>query len=275
MALNFMKAGQAKAAAAAANQTTAAGINSQAASPKSAPIGFLKKGKAAKQAFENEEAKAEMAKQEAGRMWRYMMKDGTDKRITFLDGELDEDGMLDIGIFYEHTIRINGGWTNFICTAETDTSQPCPICESGDRPSYVGVMTVIDHSDHTIQKGPNAGKVIKNQRKLFVCKRNTIKQLTKLAAKRGGLAGCTFDVSRTGDKEPSVGNQFDFVEKFDSYEEIATKYGLTLDDVQPANYQEELKYRTPEELIELGVGKAVKSALGAKSASTGQLADHL
>jgi hypothetical protein len=263
-----MKTGQSK--------KTATHSTPQTASPKSsAPIGFLKKGQVAKEAFENEEAKAEMAKQEAGRMWRYMMKDGTDKRITFLDGDLNEDGMLDITYFYEHTVRINGGWSNFICTADTDTSQPCPICESGDRPSFVGVMTVIDHSEHTIQKGPNAGKVIKNQRKLFVCKRNTIKQLTKIAAKRGGLAGCTFDVSRTGDKEPSVGNQFDFVEKFESYDDIAAKYGLKLEDVQPAEYAEELKYRTPEELVELGVGKAVKSALGTKSAGTGQLADHL
>ena len=53
-----------------------------------------------------------------------------------------------------------------------------------------------------MQKGPNKGKVIKNTRKLFIAKNQTIKMLTKLAAKRGGLQGCTFDVARTGDKEP-------------------------------------------------------------------------
>ncbi|CAA2141444.1 hypothetical protein [Hyphomicrobium sp. ghe19] len=267
MALSFVKAGASKSAAASVPQS---GFKKP-----STPVGFLKKGAAAKEAFSNEEAKAEMAKAELGKMWRFRMQDGQDRRITFLDGDLDAEGMLDVNMFYEHTIRINGNWQNFICTAETDTSQPCPLCESGDRPSFVAVMTVIDHSEHTIEKGPNAGKVIKNQRRLFVCKRNTIKQLTKLAAKRGGLAGCTFDVSRTGEKEPAVGNQFDFVEKFESYDEIAAKYGLELDDVQPANYAEELKYRSPEELIELGVGKAIKSAIGAKSSSTGKLADHL
>ena len=46
-------------------------------------------------------------------------------------------------------------------------------------------------------------------------------------------------------------------QKFSSYEEIAGKYGLQLEEVQPANYAEEIRYRTPEELIELGVGKAL------------------
>jgi hypothetical protein len=46
-------------------------------------------------------------------------------------------------MFYEHRVRLNGEWENYICTAEADQSQPCPICEGGDRPSLVGVMTVI------------------------------------------------------------------------------------------------------------------------------------
>lgn len=266
MALSFHKAGAAKAAAS---------VPQTATKKAAAPLNFLKKGAAAKDAFQQEEAKAEMAKAEAGKMWRFFLKDGEDGQITFLDGDLNEEGMLDINMFHEHRVRINGAWQNFICTAEADTSQPCPICESGDRPSFVGVMTVIDHRSHTIQNGPNAGKVIKNIRRLFVAKRNSMKQLAKLAAKRGGLAGCTFDVSRSGEKEPAVGNQFDFVEKFESFEDIAAKFGLEMDAVMPANYAEELKYRSPEELIDLGVGKAVKSALGTKSEATGKLADHL
>lgn len=268
MALSFHKTAASKAAA-SVPQTALKKAPSQ-------PMSFLKKGTAAKEAFQQEEAKAELAKAEAGKMWRFFLKDGEDGQITFLDGDLGEDGLLDVNMFHEHRIRINGTWQNFICTAEADTSQPCPICESGDRPSFVGIMTVIDHRTHTIQSGPNAGKQIKNIRRLFVAKRNTIKQLAKIAAKRdGSLAGCTFDVSRTGDKEPAVGNQFDFVEKFESFEDIAAKFGLEMDAVMPANYAEELKYRSPEELIDLGVGKAVKSALGAKSETAGKLADHL
>lgn len=207
-------------------------------------------------------------------MWRFWMPDGEDRQITFLDGELDEEGMLDIFMFYEHTVRMNGNWEHFVCTGDVDQSQPCPICAAGERPSFVGVMTVIDHSQHTVKKGQNAGKVIANTRKLFVAKQGTIRQLTKLAVKRGGLAGCTFDVSRTGDKEPAVGNQFDFVQKFASYEEIAQKYGLKIEEVQPANYEEEIRYRTPAELVELGVGKTL-SGPGLSQGASSNLKDEL
>ena len=229
--------------------------------------GWLKRGAAAKQALAHEEAQAEMRKQEQGKLWRFWMPEGADRQITFLDGALDEDGLLDIYMFYEHTLRVNGSWENFVCTADVDQTQPCPICEKGERASFVGVMTVIDHSEHTVKKGPNAGKVIANTRKLFVAKQGTIRLLTKIAAKRGGLAGCTFDVSRMGDKEPGVGNQFDFVHKFGSYEEIAAQFDLSVEDVQPADYAEEIRYRTPEELIELGIGKALGGVGFEKTAS--------
>ncbi|MBY0560032.1 hypothetical protein [Hyphomicrobium sp.] len=238
-------------------------------------LSFLKTGQSAREALTQEEAKAELAKQEQGKLWRFWMPDGEDRRVTFLDGEMSDDGLLDVPMFYQHTIRINGNWESFVCTADADTSQPCPLCESGDKPSLVGVMTVIDHSEHKVKNGPNAGAIIKNTRKLFLAKRNTIKQLTKLAAKRDGLAGCTFDVSRTDDKQPSVGNQFDFVEKFESYDDIADKYGLKIEDAQPADYTQEIRYRKPEELIELGVGKAVKSALGTKKVSSAAISDEL
>jgi len=252
MALKFTKK-----AAPAVSKTDEAEETTKNTAGNGMKLSFIKKGAAAKKAIAEEEAKAEMRKQEAGRMWRFRLRPGEDGQITFLDGELDEDGMLDICYVHQHTVRVNGNWENFICTADVDQTQPCPICESGDRPSFVGLMTVIDHSEYTIEKGANAGKKVANQRKLFVAKQGTLKLLTKLAAKRGGLAGCAFDVSRTGDKEPSVGNQFDFIQKFDSYEEIAEELGLKLEEVQPANYEEELKYRSPEELIELGVGKAL------------------
>jgi hypothetical protein len=135
------------------------------------------------------------------------------------------------------------------------------------------LLTVIDHREHKIKNGPNAGKIISNRRKLFVAKRNTIKLLTKIAVKRGGLTGCTFDVSRTDDKKPAVGDVFDFTHKFESLKEIADKYGLKLEDVQPADYGSEIKFRSPEELIALGVGKTFGGS--SKGASAGSLKDEL
>lgn len=224
-------------------------------SPKKSGLTFMKSGAAAKEAVKAEEARRELAKAEAGKLWRFWCPPEAERNITFLDGNLDDDGMLDILMFREHSVNLNGERKTFVCTAEADQTQPCPICEKGDTASLVGVMTIIDHTSHTIKKGPNAGKTISNTRKLFVAKLNTLKYLQKLAVKRGGLAGCTFDVSRTSDKDAAVGDKFDFVSK-STIKEIMAKYDLKAEDVAPADYEAEVRYHTPEELIELGVGKA-------------------
>ena len=255
LGLSFAKKA-APAASATAQASTTQAKPAEAEKPAAAKVIWMKKGADAKKAFAHEETKAEERKAEQGKMWRFFVTPDRDAKITFLDGKLDAEGMLDVMVYYEHRIRINGEWHNYVCTGEVDQSQPCPICEKGDKPAFVGVMTVIDHTVHTIKNGPNAGKTIANTRKLFVAKRTTIKALTKLAVKRGGLAGCSFDVSRSGDKTPAVGETFDFTEKFTKLQAIADKYDLKLEDVQPANYEDEISYRTPEQLIELGVGKA-------------------
>lgn len=247
MALSFAKK--------AAGSTASAASTTPKSSKAPKPLGWMKRGSEAKEALAQEEARVELAKQGKG-MYRFWMPEDSDRKITFLDGDLDEDGVLDVLAYYEHTLRVNGQFEQFVCTADADTTQPCPLCEAGDKPSLVHVLTVIDHTPYTIKSGPNAGKTVKDTRKLFVAKRNTIQLLTKIATKRGGLAGCTFDVSRIGDKSPGVGTQFDFVEKFESYEDIAEKYGLKLEEVAPANYEDEIRYLSPEELISLGLGKA-------------------
>jgi hypothetical protein len=257
----------------------ASGTTSQAAAAtggKPAPA-WMKKGSAAKAAIQHEAAKAEERKAEQGKLWRFYVKPEQTGQITFLDGDLDKDGDLDILFFYEHRIRINGDWENFACTAENDQSQPCPICETGDKPSLVGVMTVIDHTAHKIQKGPNAGKVIKNTRKLFVAKMPTIDLLRKLANKPGrmGLRGCTFDVMRGDERTAAVGSSFDFVQKFETVAQIMAKYELKAEDVAIADYGEEIRYRTPEELIALGVGKAVTGPGTSSGAASKALADQL
>lgn len=271
----------AKSSGGAASSAGAATLSKPKQEPAAKPSGgggvsFLKRGNAAKQEQTKVEAAAEMRKAEQGKLWRFWMPDGADRRITFLDGDLDSDGMLDINMLYEHGVRLNGNIENFVCTADIDQTQPCPICEKGEYNSFVGVLTIIDHTEHTIKKGAKAGQKVKNTKKLFVAKQATLKQLTKLAQKRGGLAGCTFDVSRTGDREPGVGNQFDFHEKYDSYEEMAQAFGMNVEDLQPANYEEELRYRTPEELVELGVGKAAsKSGFGYEKGVSSNLKDEL
>lgn len=233
MALKLNKPGQ-----------SASATHTSAPAAKSGGLSFVKRGKAAQEAFAKEEHKSEQASK--GQVFRFWVPKDKDASITFLDGDLT-DGVLDISFIYEHNINMNGKWGNFfICTQD---EEPCPICEGGNNPSYVGVMTVIDHSEYVSKKD---GQVKKDNIKLFVAKRDTIKQLQKLAAKRGGLRGCRFDVSRTGDKSPSVGNTFDFTEKLTDAQ-LSAKYG---DKAKPVDYETLLAgmYLPAKELRKLGFG---------------------
>lgn len=212
-------------------------------------MSFLKTGKDAKQAQVEATAKAEAAKAEAGKLWRFRIPEGDDddRTITFLDGSLDEEGTLEAPMWHEHTLQLGGKWKNVPCTSH---EEPCPICANGDNPALVAGFTIIDHTPFTIQNGPNAGKTVTHSRKLFVAKRTTYAQLQKLASKQGGLAGTTWEVSRNGDKSPACGNMFQFVDK-KSLSELKKEFGGEI--AEPADFAEEITYYTRAELIQQGV----------------------
>lgn len=228
---------------------------------------FIKKGAESAQLAQKAEAEAELKKSEQGKLWRFYLKQIAggkyeEARITFVDGDLSPEGYLLPPRWYEHTMNLNGNWTNFVCPEKTNpgTGEVCPLCLSGDRASIVAGFTIIDHRKFKSQKGTEYSDV----RKLFIAKPGTVEMLNKLAVKRGGLAGCTFDVSRTGDKSPSVGNMFDFCEKR-PIEELQQTYLWEVVDPKtnakskvtyfiPAVYEEETVYRTSEELRKMGLG---------------------
>jgi hypothetical protein len=213
---------------------------------------WMKKGANAKTAVAQAEAKVEAAKAEAGKLWRFWMPADSERMVTFLDGGIDDEGMLDIPVWNEHRVKVNGDWESFVCVAE---EEPCPGCESGDhRAGLVGALTILDHTPYTIKSGPNAGKTKQDSRKLFVPTRQTMKILTSLAKKLpGGLAGRSFTVMRTGDKEPGVGNQFMWDNgPARSPQELAALYSLKAEECMPADYSHEITHRTAEELGELG-----------------------
>lgn len=214
---------------------------------KSAGLSFIKKGAAAVQTMAQEDVKAEARSKD--NVFGFWLPNGGAAAATFLDGELKE-GMLDIPFFHQHSVFMNGSYNNhFICTVD---EEPCPICEGGDNASFVGVLTVIDHSEYTSKKD---GKVYKDNIRKFVAKRNTIKTLLTMAKKRGGLAGCTFDISRTGDKEPGVGNVFDFTEKRD-LKALKALYETKDRLIAPLDYNKMLAsmYHSAADLRKLGFG---------------------
>lgn len=228
-------------------------------------VTFLKRGSDSVKLQEQEKAQQELRKASFGRLWRWFLKEGEEGKLTFVDGQLDSQGFLVPPRVYEHTVMHNGKWTNFVCPEKSDPSLgfKCPICAGGDQPSLVSFFTVIDHRVFVSKKD---GKTVTNTRKLLVAKPQSMEMLAKMAIKRDGLAGCTFDVSRNGNKSPNIGNVFDFTEKR-SIEECQKLYVEQIQDEKtkkietrslfvPADYDNEIECLTPEELIMLGFGNS-------------------
>lgn len=216
---------------------------------------FLKTGKERAAAFKAEEARDKAREEERGKARRFFIhadKIDKDFLITFIDGDLDDDGILDTPTFREHSMKLNGKWTTFV-SCEDD--EPDPLQEQGKEPYFAQIFTIIDHDGYVDREG----KEHINIKRPFVAKKKTIKQLQKIATKRGGLAGCTFTVSRTSDKDPNVGNNFDFEKKregktlikFFMSEGMSKKEAM--EAVEPFNYEEVLTYHSADELIDMGV----------------------
>ncbi len=219
---------------------------------------FLKRGSDAQEHLAQAEAKDELRKSQQGKIRRFFITDknlGDDFRITFLDGDLTPDkGMLDVPIWDEHTLTWQGSMQHFVAPDPADG--PDPIEEfTGKSAATVFGLTIIDHTGYTDRKG----KVWNNQRRLFVGKRRTLNQLVKIAQKRGGLVGCTFDISRSSGDVASVGDMFEFVEK-NALEDLAAEYGE--ETCTPADWEEELQAYSADELREMGFGAKAGSKVG-------------
>lgn len=240
-------------------------------------IKFLRTGAESAKLAQQDAVETEQRRAEQGKMWRFWLSDGEDARITFVDGELGPDGVLTPPRFYEHTIEVAGqkARQNFVCPEKTnpDSGEKCPLCEQGDRPSLVALFTVIDHR----QGKRRDGTVYKDTVKILAAKPTTFEMLNKLAIKRGGLAGSTFDVSRSGDKSAAVGSNFDHIEKH-TVEELQKKYIRDVKDpksgkiskemfFKPANYEEEIVYRDEDTLRQMGFGKGVTTGKAPVKAS--------
>ena len=104
-------------------------------------MSFLKKGKDARKEAKVVDAQRKQ-REEENKVFRFFVKRGTERRITFLDGELDEDGELSMTMYYEHNLYMNGNWRNFfVCTGNEE--EPCPICEEGKMPAMVAARMQI------------------------------------------------------------------------------------------------------------------------------------
>lgn len=232
-------------------------------------VSFLKKGSESAALAQKEAVIAQARKDGYGKLWRFYLKTGESAKITFVDGDLDKDGNLTPVRFYEHNLYMNQEWNNFfLCPEQSnpDSGEKCPICASGDSPKLVALFTVIDHRVAKSKKDPT--KEFKDQKRLLAATPSTFEMFQKLAIKREGLAGVTFDVSRNNDKQsPSVGSLFDF-DKKTPVEELKKLYTRSVTNPQTnvtsietiftvADYDAEITVRTGAELAKMGLGKPV------------------
>ena len=218
---------------------------------------WMMRGKAAHEAYARDAAEQEVRREAQRRLHRFRIDVNEPARITFLDGALDEDGLLAVPSLYEHSVQLAGRWATFVCVG--GGAEPCPICDSGRPPALVAAFTVIDHRPYTIRRGPKAGSVVVDQRKLFVAKKSTLAKLQFKASTLQGIDGVTMAVTRldTGDGlSPGVGTEFEFVERT-PLDVLAERYGA---EGVPANYEQEFPYLPAARLIALGLGRAPTAA---------------
>jgi hypothetical protein len=166
---------------------------------------------------------------------RFWLRVGEEAVIVFVD---------DTGFYAKtHQLNIAGSWNNFVtCTADF---QPCPVCNSGDRPSLIGYYTVIDTREIQFKDGTRA----KNRRVLFPAKNVAINMIADLKKKYNSLIGLAVKVKRYGQKSPNCGDYFEVI----SDKRIALK-SLGADADVVYNYEKILAPPTPEELDTLGFG---------------------
>jgi len=225
---------------------------------------WMLRGKAAHDAYARDAAEQEVRREAQRRLHRFRIDVNEPARITFLDGALDEDGLLAVPSLYEHAVQLAGRWATFVCVGGMGSgggSEPCPICDSGRPPALVAAFTVIDHRPYTIRRGPRAGTVVVDQRKLFVAKKGTLARLQLKASTLGseGLAGATLAVTRldSGDGlSPGVGTEFEFLDRT-PLDVLAERYGA---EGVPADYEQEFPYLPAHRLIALGLGRAPAAA---------------
>ena len=218
------------------------------------------------------EAKAAAAKEAYGKARRFFIptkKIGQDFKITFLDGDLDDDGGLSQQCWQEHENFVANQNHTFVCI-EGHAEESCPICEHGNY-AYLAVgLSIIDHSSFTARDQ----KVYKDQKRAFVFKRQTLKTLQALAVKYKGLRGCTFEVQRTGNQVARVGDMFMYLGKT-PMAKLVDLFGE--ETCTPYVWETELTLRDRAELIKLGWGgtKVMSSATGAGNTGAANLDTQL
>lgn len=161
---------------------------------------WFQKGQEGKKRAAQTDAASQKRREQSGKPFRFFQKKNESCKITFLD--------TPDFYFSEHHLKLNNQWGNFFtCLNDFDT---CPICESGENPSYILVGTIISHKEWTDKDGNTR----KNQKMLFVAKAKARENLQRQIERRKSLVGCVYEIARGGaSNECATGEDFEFLKK--------------------------------------------------------------
>ncbi len=161
---------------------------------------WFQKGQEGKKRADQFDAEAKKRREQGGG-WRFRQDYDSAAKVVFLD---NPEFFL-----AEHNIQTGPKrWEQYTCIRDFDT---CPLCESGNNPSYVVVATVINLKPYR----DKAGKVHKMTKALFVGKGIARQNLLRQVERRDGdLSLCAFEIARgTQTTEPATGSDFDFIRR--------------------------------------------------------------
>ena len=152
-------------------------------------MGLFKKGYSAvrEEKQRQDENREKMGKQ----LWRFFLsKDGEEATVRFLTEEPIN--------FYEHTVKsVRGGKEHYDTVICTHDIGECPLCESGDKPSFKGAFLIYDkrpyeYTDKNGKKQKSSGQI-----RLYVQGARVLSQLDRLS-ERYGLTNRDYIITRSG-----------------------------------------------------------------------------
>lgn len=200
---------------------------------------------------EHEKAAAEKAARAAmsGGGRRFFMMPGESKDVIIVDHEITF-------MRHEHTVRGPDGKWNIHCECIAETEN-CPVCAAypDKRPYFAIYLTVIDLTPFDTRDGEH----VEWSKKLLVIKLGQQKKIVRKFETHGTLRGLSLRMSRDGDKESSIGNDWEelgfyseedletFVNTYkDSQGKEVTVYGS-----EPLDYNEIMPEQTFQQLSTL------------------------
>lgn len=164
---------------------------------------------------------------------RFSLEKGESARVTFMDGNLTREGLIELWLYKEHFLPIPP--YRFVCVAY---NEECPICRDGFRAHLMGAGTIYDHRV--------------NATRIFCVAYSSLSRMAVKAKEVNGLKGWTVLMTKTGNARTRIGDVMEFEGRMTDSELMAA-YGRR-GRLPTMNYAKHLGYLSAKELRKQGFG---------------------